>query len=562
MRIVSADGRYVLLNGVAPALPGSTIEISQVYRRDTLTGEIVLVSRAPGADGAPGSQSVEKATMSADGNRVAFTTRSPNLDPAANGSTTQAFVRDIAAGTTRLVSRGDGPAGAPASGGVDYQGLAISADGGTVLFPSDSVNLGAPGGIDHLYARRLATDTTLVVDRADGLAGAVGTHSISSGFGLSGDGARAVFASQSSNFGFPLGPVRVYLRDLNAGTTRMISRQSGEAGASAVASSEAPTISGDGRTAAFATQDGALAPEAGAWPPGTRQIVVRDLVTHQNRLASRGAGAGAPGNDSAGWPSLSADGGVVAWESNATNLLPGRGGDGRRAIFARTLATGALSGPPAFGRIGNYPQNNAQGASISENGSCLAFSAGGHTSSGLGSDFSTSYIHVISGECTSRLGPEPVVPGPPPPAAPLARPSLTRVSLLNPVFRVGARVQVLTRAQRRRGVIPTGTRFRFRLSTDAALRIVLQQRLPGRRVGNACRPVTRTNRARRACVRFVPRITITRASMRAGARSIAFPGRQGRKRLAPGRYRAVHRAVSAGGASVPVIRVFRVMPRR
>jgi hypothetical protein len=324
-----------------------------------------------------------------------------------------------------------------------------------------------------------------------------------------------------------------------------------------------PTLSSDGRTAAFVAEDVTLAPEAGAWLPGARQVVVRDLVTHQNRLASRAPGAGAPANDSAGAPSLSADGAVVAFESGATNLLPGRGGDSRRAIFARTLASGVLTGPPAFGRISNWPQNNAFAPSLSENGSCLAFGTSGHTASGLGSDLETAYVHVVSGECTSRLGPEPAPPAGPAPApapgTPIARPVLSRVSLLNPVFRVGKRVQVLTRAQRRRGVIPTGTRFRFTLSTDAAMRIVLQQRLPGRRVGKLCRPVTRANRGRRACVRFVPRMTIVRASMRKGARSVAFTGRLGTKRLRPGRYRAVLRAVNSGGASAPVNRAFRVV---
>jgi len=172
-----------------------------------------------------------------------------------------------------------------------------------VLFPSDSVNLGAPGGTEHLYARRVRSDTTLVVDRTDRLAGAVGTLPVTGGFAVSGDGSRAVFATQSSNFGFPLGPVRVYVRDLTTGTTRLVSRESGELGAAATESSQNPTISGDGRIVAFTSTADELAPEAGVWPGGTQQVVVRDLTSNQNRLASRAPGAGAPAGRSAEWPS-------------------------------------------------------------------------------------------------------------------------------------------------------------------------------------------------------------------------------------------------------------------
>jgi len=133
------------------------------------------------------------------------------------------------------------------------------------------------------------------------------------------------------------------------------------------------------------------------------------------------------------------------------------------------------------------------------------------------------------------------------------------VSLLNPVFRVGRRIQTLTPAQRRRRVVPVGTAFRFRLNTAATVRIQLQLRTPGRRVGGRCVAVRRANLTRPTCVRFVTRMTLVRRNLRAGSRSVAFTGRIGARRLAPGRYRAVIAASGAGGTAVPVIRLFRVV---
>lgn len=570
-RSISADGRYVLLTGFSEGLVGSESRVAQVYRRDTLTGEFVLVSRAPG--GAPGNVDSDGASISADGDRVVFRSFASNLVAGADGSRPHAFVRDIAAGTTVLVSRAPGLAGAPASGGVSPDvPPALSADGGTVAFVSDSGNLGQAPGLAHLYARRIASGEQVPVDRENGAAGAIADADAVFGHAISGDGDRIVFASRATNLVAPNAGehLRIYLRDIVAGTTTLVSRRSGASGEPADEWSFDPAISSNGAVVAFTTRDDDVATEAGPFG-GAEQVIVRDLTTNQNRVASRASGDGAVGDGSAYHPSLSADGRVVAFQSTAANLLPGRGGLARGAVFVRSLASGAVSGPPAFGRVDNQPQNRAEAPSISENGSCLQFTANGHTTGGLGGDDPAGYVFVVSGECTSRLAPDAVTPdpGPPPPppvgpgpATPIARPVLSRVSLLNPAFRVGTRVQVLTRAQRRRGVVPTGTRFRFTLSTAAAVRISLQQRLPGRRVGKACRPVTRANRSQRACVRFVPRMTITRASMHAGARTVPFTGRQGRKRLAPGRYRAVHRAVNSGGASAPVIRPFRIVPRR
>ena len=64
------------------------------------TGAVTLVSRAA----APGDGASEDPSISDDGRRIAFASTATNLDPGKRDATRAIFVRDRAAGTTRLVS--------------------------------------------------------------------------------------------------------------------------------------------------------------------------------------------------------------------------------------------------------------------------------------------------------------------------------------------------------------------------------------------------------------------------------------------------------------------------
>ena len=248
---------------------------------------------------------------------------------------------------------------------------------------------------------------------------------------------------------------------------------------------------------------------------------------------------------------------MIAFRSSATNLLEGVGGGSRHGVFARTMATGALSGPPAFGIAGGNFDNRAFGPSISDDGQCLAFGAVGHNAfTGAAGDFRTGYVYVVSGECPKPLPPG-VAPPPdvaPPPAA-AQPPAITGASMLRKRFRVGRRATA-RRATR------AGTAFRFDLSTGADVTIALQRRAAGRRAGGKCRKPAPRLRKRPACVRFLERgKLLLRSGRAAGHHSIAFSGRVGRRPLRRGRYRAVLIARNAAGASKPVRLAFRVVRR-
>jgi Tol biopolymer transport system component len=576
---ISADGRYVLLSGYTSRdIVGLGDLGSQIYRRDTLTGALELVSRATGPGGAPIDEYATDQSISADGTRVVFSTYAA-LDASDLDAEADVYVRDLAAATTTLVSRADGPGGADADAAA--QDARISADGTHVAFASAATNLGTPGVDRHVYLRDLTHGTTTVVDRATGLGGALADGE-SEGATMSADGRLVAFVSFADNLDpADPGPATdrdVYVRDTVANTLVLVSRRDGAGGQKAAGGAQAASISADGRVVAFETGDDALAPEGGAWAQRP-QVVARDLETATDRLVSRAPG-GLAADAPARAPAISGDGGVVAFASEATNLLPGVGGTYRSGVFARSLTSGGLVGPPAFGLVGNGAGDGSRGPSLSEDGQCLAFTANGHNAvSGFAGDMLTAYVYVISGSCPKALagpgsggaggpdggsGGQPRTPGG---GGSAVRPALTRVSLLRARFRVGRGATAVTAANRkaakRKAKTGTaiGTAVRFTLNTRATVSVAIERSAAGRDVGGSCRRPAPRLRRRRACVRWTKAGTLTRRSLPGGRRSVAFSGRIGRRALPPGRYRATVRAGNASGSSKPVALAFTVVRR-
>ncbi len=408
-----AAGRRALRTGLPPRHPHRCAQ---------------AVSRANGADGAPAAGYVAEPTISADGSRVAFVSAGTNLE-AGTGGLARVYVRDMDAGTTTLVSRAEGADGAaPDDSAVSAR---ISGDGQHVVFASGARNLGPDAsGRAHVYLRDLVAGHLQLVDRATGAGGAI-ANGDSSDPQISGDGRLVLLRSTATNLDPADGDTTgdLYVRDAVAHTTTLVSRGAGLAGAKAVGGARSGAISADGSTVAFEANDETLAPEAGRWG-GLTQVVARTLATGANTLVSRAPG-GAPANANAGDPSVSADGGVVAFDSTGTNLLPGVGGDVRRAVLARTMASGALSGPPAFGVVDGSPQDGASVPALSDDGQCMAFVARGHNAAtGAAGDFATAYMYVVSGECPK----------------PVAMSIAARATAARPVLRTGvALAQALPR---------------------------------------------------------------------------------------------------------------------
>ncbi len=328
--------------------------------------DVTLVSRATSGAAADGSSS--EPSVSADGTRVAFTSSATNLAGGLPG-VQDVFVRDLEAGTTTLVSR----AGASGPGGdADSGAPAISADGRWVAFASMATNLGAPGPgtISRIWVRDLETGALTLVGRADGAAGAVADQS-SFAPAISADGRHVAFHTAATNLSAADGPgPDVFVRDVVAGTTTLVSRAGGAAGAGGDGPSTDASISADGGVVAFATEAGNL---TGDDLRGAQQhVMVRDVESDTTTLASRAEGPGGPAADrAASEPSLSADGRRVAFVSADDGLVPGDA-NGEADVLVRDLATASttlasrgpgLAGPPADGQSWG-PALSADGARV------------------------------------------------------------------------------------------------------------------------------------------------------------------------------------------------------
>ena len=114
-----------------------------------------------------------------------------------------------------------------------------------------------------------------------------------------------------------------------------------------------------------------------------------------------------------------------------------------------------------------------------------------------------------------------------------------------------------SRTRRRRA-----SRISFRLSEAAKVKIAVQHREQGRRVGKKCRKRSRANSKRARCIRYVTRGSIV-VNGRKGANKKRFNGRLRGKRLRTGRYRLAARATDRhGNKSKRALRKFRVSRAR
>src|SRR6185436_6210010 len=225
---------------------------------------------------------------------------------------------DAPAAPTRTTRESVSSTGTPASGTV--QAGSLSANGRYVVFSSTATNLTGAVGM-HVYRHDRVTGATALVTVSK-----TGTPSTAGGFAasVSADGRFVAFASAGSDFvdGDTNGTVDIFLRDMNNGTTAMVSAsQTGAAADLGVVVNNVAgkrEISDDGRYVAFASSATNLVPTSNN---GKSQVYVKDMATGLVTRASVD-GSNAAGNDASSAPALSGNGRVVAFQSLAANFSP------------------------------------------------------------------------------------------------------------------------------------------------------------------------------------------------------------------------------------------------
>ena len=127
---------------------------------------------------------------------------------------------------------------------------------------------------------------------------------------------------------------QVFVRDLHEEVTTLVSRGGPGAGAGNGASGSG-AVSADGRLVAFSSQASDLTPDETF---GRSQVFVRDLGARTTVLVSRNLEGTAAGNGGAWSPSISEDGRRVAFASDATDLTADPTGGHVQVFVARIAA--------------------------------------------------------------------------------------------------------------------------------------------------------------------------------------------------------------------------------
>jgi Tol biopolymer transport system component len=193
-----------------------------------------------------------------------------------------------------------------------------------------------------------------------------------SGVGISGNGRYVVFASYADNLvlnrfpGPPPGVADIFIRDMTSGRTELVSLDS--SGAPSAADSDTPTVSDDGDLIAFTTTAG-LSP---ADTNGVSDVYLRTRSAGTTTLLSRDA-AGAVGDAASSQPMISANGSLVVFASDATNLVAADT-NGRRDIFVAEVATGSID-RVNIGWLGAEADEDSAEPAVSSDGRYVVFSS-------------------------------------------------------------------------------------------------------------------------------------------------------------------------------------------
>lgn len=315
---VSADARYVAFGSSAttlvPGVVGYVTNNQYIFLRDRVTRTTVLVDGVTANLAGNGTSS--HPGISRDGRYVTFASTSSNLVAGDSNGKQDIFRWDRNTGDTIRISE------AGAGGPTDESSYdpAISGDGHRIVYSSDATNIDTDddNGVSDIYYWDSGTDES---DRVSQQLLGGDSNGASYAPEISADGAYVAYQSNASDLVFSdtNGTADVFRRNLAAETTARVSvATTGQPNGY----STQPAISGTGRYVAFASQADNLV--AGGSPDnGSTNVFVRDLIAGTTVLVSRDRVSGPTNGVSYGASSVSDDGRLVTFPSLASDLVAG-----------------------------------------------------------------------------------------------------------------------------------------------------------------------------------------------------------------------------------------------
>ncbi len=289
--------------------------------QDVNEGDFVFAATVRASVGAGGLQSDGDSfepRLSGDGVFVVFVSRARNLVALDTGGLENVFRRNLRTGIIELVSAG--LLGVASDGSSDQP--SVSGDGNLVVFRSAATNLTADpdAGIEDIFLRDMAAGTTVRVTEAMGGGEADGPSSFPA---ISSDGQSVAFQSDATDLvaGDGNGLTDVFRRALPAGAVERVSvSESGTEVSAGSVAGYAPSISADGSVVAFVSDCTDMVAGKGGF---FEDVFVRDfnalVAPFTVRISQALGGGDALGNSQS--PSISADGRFVAFSSDAPDIV-------------------------------------------------------------------------------------------------------------------------------------------------------------------------------------------------------------------------------------------------
>lgn len=289
------------------------------------------------------------------------------------------------------------------SAGIEANGSSqaspsISADGSVIAFFSWASNLvpvDSNSWTSDVFVHDRNTATTHLVSKSTaGVQGDAGSAYPS----ISADGRFVAFQSAATNLvsGDTNGFIDIFVHDLSTGQTTMVSRSVG--GGLADSSSSFPTISSDGRMVAFTSSaTNLIAVDLN----DAQDVFVHDRQTGITQIASRSS-LGVLGNGGSHRASISANGQVVSFYSDATNLVSGDT-NGFHDVFVRDLPSGVTT-RVSLDSNGTEANERSWSGNLSADGQRVAFkSLASNLVAGDSNGLADMFVHDLNTGSTERV---------------------------------------------------------------------------------------------------------------------------------------------------------------
>jgi hypothetical protein len=353
------EGRYITFVTTAAGLDGSTGKHRQIFWRDRNTGIIKQISI--GTDGEEGNGDSYYPAISGDGKSVAFESYSSNLVPDDKNGARDIFIWQSATNKIERISVAKDGKDANAE---SYE-ASVSGDGNLIAFTSAAENISKTKkgtSNNNVFLRDLKLQTTIMISIDPN----TNTGGGGSNASISYDGSRIAFYShtntlvQNDTNGF----WDIFLWERDAEKLRRISltadskeRNQGTESANRIV---APAISGNGRYIAYTTTATNMTTEDNNT---FQDVFVYDTNTNTTILASKD-NKGMPGNEDSPIGqgekiAISFDGLWVAFSTKSTNLgAPSVNIVMHNMISGENKAvskvTGSSVGRPTISQTGGY----------------------------------------------------------------------------------------------------------------------------------------------------------------------------------------------------------------